>query len=161
MDTSIDPVSWHHYLSSHSVVPAPRTILTGVGTLPPATVRTNEDDGRDSEWTWRAPTRERRADLADLDPVPWQDLVLAQLRVAVRRRTAFDVPVGVLLSGGLDSRLIVGPGARHRPDPGLLPGAGDPPPGGRVPDLGPGGAARPGSARARPVPHRPQGHGIR
>ena len=35
----------HHYLSFHSVVPAPRTILQGVRKLPPATVRVIEPDG--------------------------------------------------------------------------------------------------------------------
>ncbi|MFC7659371.1 hypothetical protein ACFQV8_27480 [Pseudonocardia benzenivorans] len=29
VDTSIDPVALHHYMTFHSVVPAPRTILTG------------------------------------------------------------------------------------------------------------------------------------
>ncbi|MCW2510283.1 MAG: Asparagine synthetase, partial [Modestobacter sp.] len=31
VDTSIDPVALHHYMSFHAVVPAPRTILSGVG----------------------------------------------------------------------------------------------------------------------------------
>ncbi|MGH3480898.1 MAG: asparagine synthase (glutamine-hydrolyzing), partial [Nocardioidaceae bacterium] len=46
VDTAIDPVGLHHYLSFHSVVPAPRTILAGVQKLPPATVRTVHPDGR-------------------------------------------------------------------------------------------------------------------
>ena len=33
VDTSVDPVALHHYLSWHSVVPAPRTILSGVRKL--------------------------------------------------------------------------------------------------------------------------------
>ncbi|MPQ99327.1 N-acetylglutaminylglutamine amidotransferase [Modestobacter sp. I12A-02628] len=108
VDTSIDPVALHHYMSFHAVVPAPRTILAGVGKLPPATVRTYEPDGSESDWVYWAPVHERRADLAALDPREWQELVLEQLRTAVRRRMVADVPVGVLLSGGLDSSLIVG-----------------------------------------------------
>ena len=42
IDTSIDPVALHHYMSFHSVVPAPHTILNGVRKLPPATIRVIE-----------------------------------------------------------------------------------------------------------------------
>jgi asparagine synthase (glutamine-hydrolysing) len=107
VDTSIDPVALHHYMSFHAVVPAPATILSGVRKLPPATVRTYEPDGRESDWEYWRPVHERRADLADLHPVEWQERVLEQLRVAVRRRMVSDVPVGVLLSGGIDSSLVV------------------------------------------------------
>jgi asparagine synthase (glutamine-hydrolysing) len=89
-------------------VPAPRTILAGVGKLPPATVRTYEPDGAESDWEYWRPVHQRRAELAGLHPVEWQERVLESLRVAVRRRMVADVPVGVLLSGGLDSSLIVG-----------------------------------------------------
>ena len=37
--TSIDRVALAEYMTFHSVVPAPRTILAGVRKLPPATVR--------------------------------------------------------------------------------------------------------------------------
>ena len=39
VDTSIDKVALQHYMTFHSVVPAPRTILSGVRKLPPATIR--------------------------------------------------------------------------------------------------------------------------
>jgi asparagine synthase (glutamine-hydrolysing) len=39
IDTRLDPVALHHYLTWHSIVPAPRTILRGVRKLPPATLR--------------------------------------------------------------------------------------------------------------------------
>src|SRR3954449_1431669 len=42
VDTSLDPVALHHYLSWHSIVPAPRTLLRGVRKLPPATMRVIE-----------------------------------------------------------------------------------------------------------------------
>jgi asparagine synthase (glutamine-hydrolysing) len=37
----------------------------------------------------------------------WQDEMLERLRAAVKRRMVADVPVGVLLSGGIDSSLVV------------------------------------------------------
>jgi asparagine synthase (glutamine-hydrolysing) len=44
----------------------------------------------------------------DRDEASWREEVLAVLRTAVDRRMVADVPVGVLLSGGLDSSLVVG-----------------------------------------------------
>ncbi|MCE3553436.1 N-acetylglutaminylglutamine amidotransferase [Pseudonocardia sp. RS11V-5] len=104
VDTSLDPVALHHYMTFHSVVPAPRTILAGVGKLPPATVRTYEPDGRHADRVYWRPVHERRPELGITD---WKEAVLDTLRTAVRRRMVADVPVGVLLSGGLDSSLIV------------------------------------------------------
>jgi asparagine synthase (glutamine-hydrolysing) len=107
VDTSIDPVALHHYLSWHAVVPAPRTILRGVRKLPPATVMTIEADGRqEAHRYWRA-TFGRREDRAGWGEEEWAHEVLSSLRRAVERRMVADVPVGVLLSGGLDSSLIV------------------------------------------------------
>ena len=45
VDTRIDPVALHHYLSFHSVVPPPRTILRGVTKVPPASLVAIEPDG--------------------------------------------------------------------------------------------------------------------
>ena len=108
VDTGIDPVALHHYLSLHSVVPAPRTILAGVRRLDAGTVMTVEADGRRSTHRYWEPARRRRDELADLSADEWRDALGDSLRQAVRRRLVADVPVGVLLSGGLDSSLIVG-----------------------------------------------------
>ncbi len=108
VDTSIDPVALHHYLTWHAVVPAPRTLLTGVRKLPPATVRVIEADGTSREHRYWEPTYERRAEHSGWSDRDWEDAIEEALRVAVRRRLVSDIPVGVLLSGGLDSSLIVG-----------------------------------------------------
>jgi asparagine synthase (glutamine-hydrolysing) len=104
IDTCIDPIALHHYLSFHSVVPAPRTILRGVRKLPPATLMRIEPDGTRRERSYWASSTETERAGSDAD---WEELTLSALRTAVRRRMVADVPVGVLLSGGLDSSLIV------------------------------------------------------
>ncbi|MFI7575242.1 N-acetylglutaminylglutamine amidotransferase [Micromonospora sp. NPDC049497] len=107
IDTSIDPVALAHYLSFHSIVPPPRTILRGVAKLPPATVRVYEPDGSTSERVYWDPSFTRDAGRAGWSEKDWQDALLESLTTAVRRRMVADVPVGVLLSGGLDSSLVV------------------------------------------------------
>jgi asparagine synthase (glutamine-hydrolysing) len=108
VDTSIDPVALHHYLTWHAVVPAPRTILAGVRKLPPATVRVIEADGTSREHRYWEPRYERRPEHSGWSAREWEDAIEEALRIAVRRRLVADIPVGVLLSGGLDSSLIVG-----------------------------------------------------
>jgi asparagine synthase (glutamine-hydrolysing) len=108
VDTRIDAVALHHYMTFHSVVPAPRTILRGVTKVPPASLVAIEPDGRRTTTTYWEPDFTRRNDRADWSEQDWEDAVLAALRVAVDRRLVADVPVGCLLSGGVDSSLIVG-----------------------------------------------------
>ncbi|MGU3492604.1 N-acetylglutaminylglutamine amidotransferase [Xanthobacteraceae bacterium A53D] len=107
IDTSIDPVALHHYMSLHAVVPAPLTLLKGVRKLPPATLLTIEPNGqRREEKYWSVQVGPRAEDRA-LSAEEWQDAVYESLKRAVDRRRVSDVPIGVLLSGGLDSSLIV------------------------------------------------------
>lgn len=108
IDTRIDPVALNFYMNFHAVVPPPHTILQGVRKLPPATVlRIAADGTRTQRRYWHV---EHGCDAADaaLQAEDWQERVLDALRTAVRRRLVADVPVGVLLSGGVDSSLIVG-----------------------------------------------------
>ncbi|GHJ56579.1 asparagine synthetase B [Nonomuraea sp. TT08I-71] len=107
VDTGIDPVALAHYLSFHSIVPPPRTILRGVAKLPPATVRVYEADGSSRDRVYWDPSFTRAAERAGWSERDWQDALLESLTTAVRRRMVADVPVGVLLSGGLDSSLVV------------------------------------------------------
>ncbi|MDH6246629.1 N-acetylglutaminylglutamine amidotransferase [Mycobacterium sp. OTB74] len=108
VDTELDPVALQHYLSFHSVVPAPRTVLRGVRKLAPGTFMFIEPDGAHTETTYWEPVFERSPERSGWTQRDWQDAVLESLRTAVERRLVADVPVGCLLSGGLDSSLIVG-----------------------------------------------------
>jgi len=108
VDTDIDPAALHHYMTFHSVVPPPHTILKGIRKLPPATLMTITPDGKI--------THERYWEL-HFGPLPeekdytfddWKSILRRKLETAIQRRLTGDVPVGVLLSGGLDSSLVVG-----------------------------------------------------
>ncbi|OWZ89254.1 asparagine synthase (glutamine-hydrolyzing) [Sinorhizobium sp. LM21] len=108
IDTSIDVQALHNYMTFHAVVPPPRTILKGVRKLPPATIRIYERDGRFKDRRYFDPPYCRQAGDRQRVREDWQELLLDALRTAVKRRMIADVPVGVLLSGGVDSSLIVG-----------------------------------------------------
>ncbi len=106
-DTSLDVTALSYYMSFHSVVPAPWTILAGVKKLPPATVRVVEPDGSSRDQTYWEPDFSRDPERADWTAQDWEEALLSSLRTAVDRRMVADVPVGVLLSGGIDSSLVV------------------------------------------------------
>jgi asparagine synthase (glutamine-hydrolysing) len=108
VDRSIDQVALHHYMTFHAVVPPPRTIIEGVRKLPPATIRVIQPDGSFADRRYWDPPYERDAADNGVSAEEWRDRVLDALRLAVKRRMVADVPVGVLLSGGVDSSLIVG-----------------------------------------------------
>ncbi|MCL4470967.1 MAG: N-acetylglutaminylglutamine amidotransferase [Gammaproteobacteria bacterium] len=115
VDASIDPVALHHHFTLHAVVPAPRTILNGVKKLPPATTMTVCATGEITQRTyWSLDATRPAQTLSEQD---WLNATRSVLTRAVERhRLASDVPVGVLLSGGLDSSLLVGLLADHVDD---------------------------------------------
>jgi asparagine synthase (glutamine-hydrolysing) len=107
VDTAIDVDALNHYMSWHAVVPPPRTILRGVHKLAPATLMRIAPDGRQESHTWWTLDVAADAAVAALPQREREDRVEQALRTAVERRMVADVPVGVLLSGGVDSSLIV------------------------------------------------------
>lgn len=108
VDTSIDTAGLHHYMTFHAAVPAPFTILNGIRKLPPATIAVFERDGKRSNQVYWALTFERDQEDIRAPADFWREQLHNSLRTAVDRRMVADVPVGVLLSGGVDSSLIVG-----------------------------------------------------
>ena len=106
IDTSIDAFAMHNLFSLHAVVPAPRTILKGIRKLRPAHYMLFDDDGSVTEKRyWKLVAK--RPDSA-MDENEWINAIHDSLRRSVERRLRIaDVPVGVLLSGGIDSSLLV------------------------------------------------------
>jgi asparagine synthase (glutamine-hydrolysing) len=112
VDTSIDAIALHHHFTLHAVVPAPRTILNGVKKLPPATTMTLTPAGKITQRTyWSLDATRPEQTLSEQDWLKATRIVLT--RAVERHRLASDVPVGVLLSGGLDSSLLVALLADH------------------------------------------------
>ena len=107
VSTALDPVGLHHQLTLHAVVPAPHTILQSVRKVRPGYFMRITADGRMSEKQyWRLNARRPAEKRSDED---WIDAIHEALKLSVKRRKDIaDVPVGVLLSGGLDSSLLVG-----------------------------------------------------
>ena len=106
VDTSIDPVALHHQFTLHAVIPAPRTIYNGVRKLAPGTTLTIDLQGKHHSrnyWDFAA----QRPAVARSE-TEWTEAIHEALRASVKKRLEIaDVKVGVLLSGGLDSSLLV------------------------------------------------------
>ena len=106
--SKIDPIALHHYMTFHSVVPAPHTIFQDIKKMMPGSCMTITPEGVIAEtryWALDFTPSESEQKYSFED---WSELLLVHLRKAVKRRLVSDVPVGVLLSGGVDSSLVVG-----------------------------------------------------
>ncbi|MCW9089124.1 MAG: N-acetylglutaminylglutamine amidotransferase [Gammaproteobacteria bacterium] len=107
VDTSIDPVALHHQFTLHAVIPAPRTILNGVRKLQPGHSLSIDSHGQSHLRRYWQLYASRPAE--PRTEGEWIEAVHEALKKSVKRRLEIaDVPVGVLLSGGLDSSLLVG-----------------------------------------------------
>ena len=105
---TLDAVALNHYLNFHAVVPAPRTILAGVEKLPPATWMRVDADGKVEQHTWWTLQFGPQGEEVNFGFEEWRDRTLQTMREAVEIRQRAAVDVGVLLSGGVDSSMLVG-----------------------------------------------------
>jgi len=90
-------------------VPAPHSILAGIEKLPPGHLLTVSPSTK--------PRVVRYWDLSfapdfAVDEREWSERLMAQLETSVRQRLVSDVPLGLFLSGGIDSSAIVAIAAR-------------------------------------------------
>ncbi|CAC9574361.1 Asparagine synthetase [glutamine-hydrolyzing] (EC 6.3.5.4) [uncultured Gammaproteobacteria bacterium] len=104
-DTSINSIALQQQLSLHGVVPAPNTILNGVNKVKPATTLSIDSKGKIVEKQYWQP-KAQRTGLTDEEYLEKTHELL--IKAVDKRMLAADVPIGVLLSGGLDSSLLVG-----------------------------------------------------
>ncbi|MBT8433866.1 MAG: N-acetylglutaminylglutamine amidotransferase, partial [Gammaproteobacteria bacterium] len=104
--TDIDPVGLHHQLSLHAVIPAPRTLIKSIKKCRPAFHMKVTSGGKLTEKRYWSLMAKRPAE--SMSAGEWNQAIHDSLMQAVKKRlTIADVPVGVLLSGGLDSSLLV------------------------------------------------------
>jgi asparagine synthase (glutamine-hydrolysing) len=104
IEPSLDPLALDAYLAL-GYVPAPLTALAGVRKLEPGHHLTI-GDGQVIDaayWTFPRP----RPDVPARGLAEYAEELLSLLRESVRMRLMSDVPLGAMLSGGLDSSLIV------------------------------------------------------
>lgn len=113
IDISIDKTALYYYLTFHAI-PEPLTILSGVKKLAPASIMTVYPDGKtEQERYWNFQQNEEHANQL-LTENDWLEATHGALQLATDRQLAADVPVGVLLSGGLDSSLLVALAGKYR-----------------------------------------------
>ncbi len=119
VDSALDSRGLLYFLSFHGAVPGPTTLLRGVAKVPPANIlRIDADGAMHTRAYWRLSfARTPDDDARSMDE--WVELLAPALRQAVARRMIADRPVGLFLSGGLDSSIIAalqhqvhGPGLR-------------------------------------------------
>jgi len=104
---SIDPEALDCYLAM-GFVPGERCILKGFSKLPPAhALEFDIKGGSFRQWRyWDLPALNADASRGAVDEIALLDELESLLEDSVRRQLVADVPVGVLLSGGVDSSLI-------------------------------------------------------
>lgn len=108
----LDLVSLGAYFRSDAV-PTPRTIFQGVSKLEPASVLAWSHGRVEKTWTfWECPAS-RNAHLASSDPKEIIEGLRERLDLAVKERLVSDVPLGLFLSGGLDSAVVAESAARQ------------------------------------------------
>ena len=104
----IDPLSFMKYLF-YEFIPSPHTIFEKANKLPAACYLVLNDKGREIEKYWSPFQRGKPGEL--LSEIEAEGRLIELLERAVKRRLISDVPLGIFLSGGIDSSMTRGPGS--------------------------------------------------
>jgi len=103
VECTVDETAVASYLA-HGYVPAPKTLFGGIHKLPPGHMLKMDAEG---QITLKRYWRPRPSTQTDATPEDRENRLLELLKDSLRLRLRSDVPLGVLLSGGIDSGLLV------------------------------------------------------
>lgn len=106
----VDPEAVPEYLT-YGYVPNPGTMFADVAQVPPASTVVYDRDGLHTPRAYWDALPAGAQDLTPTEPVLAE--IANLLDAATKRRMIADVPLGALLSGGIDSSLVVGLMNRH------------------------------------------------
>jgi asparagine synthase (glutamine-hydrolysing) len=112
VDAALDPVAVATFLALGYVL-CPRTMRRAIRTLPPGHLLTADAAGVHVSPYWRADLFATRTGTAAPDLRAAAVALRDAVRQAVARELMADVPVGVFLSGGLDSSMLTALAAEH------------------------------------------------
>jgi len=103
---AVDPVALRRYLL-HDYFPAPLSPIAGIRKLPAGHVLTIRDGRLSVRCYWDLADHFNQPEIAAMTPAAIADEVDRRMAKAVERRRRADVPVGVFLSGGIDSSAVL------------------------------------------------------
>jgi asparagine synthase (glutamine-hydrolysing) len=112
VDRELDTGSVASYLQL-GYIPAPQSIFRKIRKLPPATLLIAENGGVEHHRYWRVPMDVDR----DVSEKVWIERIRGAMERSVRMQMVSDVPLGALLSGGIDSSAVVAFMARASHEP--------------------------------------------
>jgi asparagine synthase (glutamine-hydrolysing) len=103
---AVDPVAIRRYLL-HDYFPAPLSPIAGIRKLPAGHLLTVQNGRLDIRCYWDLADHFNQPEIATMSPAAIADEVDRRIATAVDRRRRADVPVGVFLSGGIDSSAVL------------------------------------------------------
>lgn len=109
LSLTMNPQAVMRYLA-YEYVPTPHSVYTEVQSLPPSHMLLLQDGNLSISRYWDMPTPDESDKRSDNELCEELRFLLSR---AVRRRMVSDVPLGVFLSGGIDSSIVAGLMARQ------------------------------------------------
>lgn len=108
INTDLNPIALQYYLMFHAI-PEPITLFQGIKKLEPGSAMIFYPNGKSENFSyWKLNfSSEKYIDSNERSEEYWIEELKSTLIKSIKRRLLADVPTGILLSGGLDSSLLV------------------------------------------------------